>query len=559
MTYSVSKIDNNLKILLDNEYSWDSSESSRGKAFFKGLFWYQGIYYKGTQACNKLLNIFSLVFTDDSEFQDIIARFTGHYSFIVDIQDFIIACVDKVRSYPVYYSNKRKLLVSNSANMIKETLGDDKISETALLEFKMSGYTLGAKTLVKDISQLQPGEFLVFNKPLNRFNKYRYFRYLTNQYLVADEKELIEKLHAATLVTFKKMIESLDGKPVFLPLSGGLDSRLILAMLKNNNYDNIVSYTYGLKGVWEIKRAKYIAEKLKINWHYIQFKPHEVKKYFLTEDRQKYFRFAGGLNSAPHLAEYYALLELRKKNLIPDDAIIINGQSGDFTSGGHLPKILIETEKDKISIESFIRTIIDKHFSLWLDIKTEINMREIFREILKLLNVSDNKCFTKDEFAKYFELHEWEERQSKFVVNGQRAYDWLNYDWRLPFWSDELIEFWMKVDWKDKFGQALYIKYLKKHNFGGLFDNINLPPQFSYYPTWIKLTKPIFFIAGKLFNKKADYYDRKYLKYFKTYAPFYPQLKLSEFIKDSEWHRNSVSYFMKYYLNEFNNVNTLEM
>ncbi|MEJ2261712.1 MAG: asparagine synthase-related protein, partial [Nitrosopumilaceae archaeon] len=44
--------------------------------------------------------------------------------------------------------------------------------------------------------------------------------------------------------------------------SGGLDSRLILAMLIKLGYDNIFTYSYGLRGIWEINTAKEIAKNI---------------------------------------------------------------------------------------------------------------------------------------------------------------------------------------------------------------------------------------------------------------------------------------------------------
>lgn len=101
-----------------------------------------------------------------------------------------------------------------------------------------------------------------------------------------------------------------------------------------------------------------------------------------------------------------------------------------------------------------------------------------------------------------------------------------------------------------KFGQKLINKYLKLYDFGGVFNDPNLPLEFSYYPKWNKLLNPFFYSIGKMNKQSPDYYNHKYMRYFLTYAPYYPQSNYLRYLKDSEWHRNPVSYWVKSYLSE---------
>ncbi|MFA5010590.1 MAG: asparagine synthetase B family protein [Ignavibacteria bacterium] len=528
-----------------------------------GSYWYDGAYYSGKKANIKLIEIFQL--NAGHHFQKIkeiisehLKGFSGHFSFIVITPAIGFAVVDKIRSFPIYYfRNDNNIYFSNSAPTLQRKFSLKDYDPSSILIFKMAGYTIGDSTILVEIKQLQSAEIIIVDLKTNSVSSNRYFRYFVDKTSTESEENLLEELHGKTIKTFTKMITSLNGAPVWIPLSGGLDSRLILALLLELKYDNITTYTYGKSGIWEIERAKFIAEFLNVKWHFIKFNPLKIRKYFNTFDRKKYFNYAGGLNSAPHLAEYYALLELRRKNYIPENAVIINGQSGDFTSGGHIPKLLLENNSEKIDINTFLKVIIDKHYSLWSNLNDISNNKIISDEIIRLLDLFNKKVFTKDQFAKYYELHECEERQAKFVVNGQRAYDWFGYEWRLPLWSDELIEFWMKVDWKIKFGQGLLLKYLKKYNFGKVFEDITLPPQFSYYPLWIKLLRPAITSYSKISSNQPDYLYRKYFLYFMTYSPMYPQSKFSEYLEDSKYHRNTVSYFSKYYLMELFNTNEI--
>ena len=61
----------------------------------------------------------------------------------------------------------------------------------------------------------------------------------------------------------------------------------------------------------------------------------------------------------------------------------------------------------------------------------------------------------------YFEYWEYEERQSKFIINGQKTYDFLNIKWELPFWDLSYVEFWRNIPTYYKINQNLYKLYLK--------------------------------------------------------------------------------------------------
>jgi len=436
--------------------------------------------------------------------------------------------------------------LSNSASQLQESAGLYEKHPGSSLEFEMAGYTIGRKTLYEDLFQLQAGECLVFDKKRQDLKLNRYYRFQKDERVEKTEDDLLDDLHEVVRTTFSKLIQSLNDSPVYLPLSGGLDSRFILAMLKEFKYDNIFTYTYGIQGLWEIKRAKRIAEFLKVKWHYIEFVPKETRKLFYTPDREKYYAFASGLNSIPHLAEYYALLRLRDENLIPDDAVVINGQTGDFLTGGHIPAI-INTENTDVN--NLAKAIIEKHFSLWSNVKTEENVKTISECILESLDFPFDSKLSKQEFATQFEMFEWQERQAKYVVNGQRAYEWLGYDWRLPLWSDELMAFWQNVNWQNKIGQKLYKNFLRKRNFAGIFDII-LPKEYSYMPFLIKVFRKSIGGIGRMLSRDLSVISNQYSRYYMTYAPYYLHTSYLDYLTDAQWHRNPVSYWVRYYLNE---------
>ena len=77
------------------------------------------------------------------------------------------------------------------------------------------------------------------------------------------------------------------------------------------------------------------------------------------------------------------------------------------------------------------------------------------------------------DFAKSYEYWGWKERQSKRVINGQSNYDYLGLNWELPFWDLEYLKFWVDIPLHQKIDRNLFVEYLNKMNFYGLFKNNN--------------------------------------------------------------------------------------
>ena len=44
-------------------------------------------------------------------------------------------------------------------------------------------------------------------------------------------------------------------------------------------------------------------------------------------------------------------------------------------------------------------------------------------------------------YLKVYEILEYENRQCKYVINGQRLYEYFKYEWRLPLWDNLYLDF----------------------------------------------------------------------------------------------------------------------
>ena len=216
------------------------------------------------------------------------------------------------------------------------------------------------------------------------------------------------------------------------------------------------------------------------------------------------------------------------------DAIFTNGQSGDFITGGHLLKI-----NDRYSKNDFLNSFFKKHFSL-------LNVKKISLNKKKLIfnNWISSSRLEKINFSNYYSiwaLMEWQERQSFYVVNQQRASDFLSLEWSMPLWDGLLMKFFQKVPLELQLDQKLYTSYLKKWNYNNLFEPLRVSPK-SGGKNWflfIVLAQCIKFLFGNLakerFYKLMDYYSANNFQY--NYFTFYSYLKCYTKV------RNAVSLF----------------
>ena len=271
--------------------------------------------------------------------------------------------------------------------------------------------------------------------------------------------------------TIKKSIKEVNGNTIIIPLSAGLDSRLIASGLKHFNYKNVKCFSYGLKNNYEAKMSKKISEKLGYEWTFVEINHTNARKFYQSKKYINYLKCSNDGCATSTIPGLYAINELVKRGYINKSDILINGNSGDFISGGHIPHTISKNILERKNLETYLDKIlndhIEKHYSLWDSLKTEYNKDIIKKELYNQLKSEIKK--NKIHYYSLIEFLEFENRQTKYVVNCQRIYDFYDLNWLLPLWDKTFIKFWEKVPLKYKLKQRLYKETLKKLNYGGVW------------------------------------------------------------------------------------------
>lgn len=141
------------------------------------------------------------------------------------------------------------------------------------------------------------------------------------------------------------------------------------------------------------------------------------------------------------------------------------------------------------------------------------------------------------------EYLEFENRQTKYVVNSQRIYDFYNINWLLPLWNKSFIKFWEEVPMQYKINQKLYKDTLRELNLGGVWTK-DFNVDYYLSPKWMQMIrfffKIIFLFIGK---NKWRVFERKYLNYWTENIYGFSSINYFKFIRNKNIPRNYVSIY----------------
>jgi asparagine synthase (glutamine-hydrolysing) len=405
-----------------------------------------------------------------SEFIEKVKGLNGFFAVVARYGNECYASVDRVRSIPLFWSLKdNEFLLSDDPQWIQACIPGESRDPVSLIEFLLTGYVTGSYTLDRRIRQIQAGEAVRVCKENTGLvvQPARYYQFVTGsgEGNNISKGGLLWKFDEIALAAIERLIKIADGRPIVIPLSGGLDSRLIAMSLKRLRYKNILAFSYGVKANWESQTSQNVACQLGIPWHFVEYSRDLWKRWYRSDECQAYIRYAGKIVSLAHLQDWPAVMELKKRGVIPGEALIIPGHSGDFLAGTHIP--LEIANGTRCDIHKVIRAIWQHHYIL---MPSRLAFRyagtddqEMYRGVLERLELYFGQTGVLEipRAIGLYEMWDWAERQAKYIVNSVRVYDFFGLDWSLPWWDAEVMSFWECVPLRSRVGEKLYKEYVE--------------------------------------------------------------------------------------------------
>lgn len=389
-------------------------------------------------------------------------RLNGFYAWIEQTPGRIRAAVDHIRSRPLFYAcADRSFLLSDDAEWVRQQVGDREMDPVAREEFQLAGYVTGAETLYPNVKQLQAGEVLVATQQDNgvRVETHRYYRFLHTEPEHVDVPALRAQLDQVAVGSIQRLIDYANGRQIVVPLSGGYDSRLIVALLKRLRYESVLTFSYGLTGNKEAEFSSKVADELGFQWIFIEYTNVLWARSWSTLDAKAYRDMAANHVSLPHVQDWLAVRELVRRKEIEPDAILVPGHSGDFVAGSHIPAIAFT--KKRIPYATLLKSLKNAHLSNIPKKCVKLCKNEtLFNRIKSRIDLTYDGSNV--AFANLYELWDWQERQSKYIVNSVKAYEHYKLDWWLPLWDLEFVRFWEKVPLVMRKKRKWYVAWINK-------------------------------------------------------------------------------------------------
>jgi hypothetical protein len=149
---------------------------------------------------------------------------------------------------------------------------------------------------------------------------------------------------------------------------------------------------------------------------------------------------------------------------------------------------------------------------------------------------------SKERIIALYEQWECQERQLKFVVNGQRMYEFFGYpNWHLPLWDRALMDFWSTVPFAMKYKQKLYKRYLAEWDYRGLFSGP--VPTVWRWPVHMMWVVAVARAAGFInVNLKQEIY--RYMWIFGHYSNYYAMYPLMKVLRTRRKARSPISLYV---------------
>jgi len=371
---------------------------------------------------------------------DLVFKLKGAFNIIIweGKEKKITVINDRYGLRPIYYSqhNNGLYLASEVKAILTHNDVSKKIDDSAIASLFFFGFVMGNSTYFESIKLLPPASFLVFKNNEISISNYWDFNFLDkNEGKTQNYYE--EKLGNLILQAIERHVK--DGVRITVPLSGGLDSRTILASISKEYYP-INTVTFGTEDMNDVRIAKRVSNALRTNHHCLEILPEDI-----INSAKKIVNITDGMISFLHS------IGNMKLELIRDYTdVCLDGME---VIGGFFRPLDIFLGKEKLLVSNLFQPIpsnlAKSLFTHFYYEKIKDYPREIIRNISqKCKSVSVNNIL---------DYYNYTERQRRFINYGNLVKRTF-VEVRSPFFDNDLVDFIVSLPPNKRMYRSLYIR-----------------------------------------------------------------------------------------------------
>ena len=167
-----------------------------------------------------------------------LAKIEGMFAFCIwdNVDKVLFLARDRLGEKPLYYAHTSSSFVF--ASEIKAILNtgiiDDDLNTSGLYEYFCRGKVSGARTLLKNVYELNPGHYMLLDDIITPPHQRVYWD-LVYEYRERHDKQIVDEFEAHTLIEECLLMSTntrmLSDVPVGIFTSGGIDSSILAGML----------------------------------------------------------------------------------------------------------------------------------------------------------------------------------------------------------------------------------------------------------------------------------------------------------------------------------------
>lgn len=421
-----------------------------------GHAYYNHSYYFGESFARMIAN--NMKGDLGTQIAEFFKHLNGNWAAVVLKGNILYAVTDRTRSFPLLYNEHNGDLCLND-DIAKVCPDNVRWCAEGIEDFLWSGYPTGMLTLVDGVYQIPAGTFLCYNVATKKKSFTEYFSFLPTSSSSDSDGQLSEKLADLLDKSVRRAGEAIQGK-IVVPLSGGMDSRVIAATLKRNSFDNVLCFSYGRKDNPESVASRRVAEELGYEWHFVEYSPQTWSQCMFSPEMKEYLVFASNCCSMSLYSNWYAVKVLCEKGILSSGDVFVPGHAGDFLAGSHIPPILFA--KQQVRPENILSLVVKEHLSLWPGSPPQGTMSRLKEDSV----AKTSSAFPSNvEATSLYEMWDWKERQAKMIINSGRVYEYFGFPWVTPLWDAELVDFYLTVPFRLRCNRRLFFQSTVEHVF----------------------------------------------------------------------------------------------